>query len=460
MGMHIRLILVVLSAGLGIAVFPPVGWAWLAVVAWVPLLLALQGVKASHGLYLGLLHGAIFYGATMSWLVNVFQGSETFVIPLVLILALFTGFFARGYALASIHYKKVKKEWLVAWFAAVWWVAVEYFRCEIFTLKFPWMSPGVGLGPMWISPVLGVYGISFVLILGSAMLCHAGKNRVIGGVILALMLVSVLMPRATPSVDDPIKVMALQSELMDGETYAEMTEAVSEEVDLIVWPEYGIPIDIRAHQREWLDLILLAKRKEAVMVVGTQTVMDDDQWHNTALTFNGDGELGTHYKNHTVHFFDDGTAGTEQKAINTELGKVGTPICFDCDYEDVVRGMVVDGAEFLAVPSMDAEHWSVREHWQHAELFRHRAAENGRWMVVSSTSGLTQMIDPYGNRTAELPLVIDGTLLGEIGRLSELTFYTRVGWMFPWLMMGVGGCWVLGLFFQFVFLHRSCQSPK
>jgi len=180
MNLFQRLSLVVLSAGLGVAVFPPVGWWWLAVLAWVPLLFALQGTKASHALYLGILHGALFFGITMSWLINVFVGNETMMVPLVMTLALFTGLFARGYSLAHARYRGSRRVWLTAVFAAVWWVAIEFFRCEIFTLKFPWMTPGVGLGPMWVSPILGVYGISFVIVLGSALLCHAGRSRIVG----------------------------------------------------------------------------------------------------------------------------------------------------------------------------------------------------------------------------------------------------------------------------------------
>ncbi|NWK56139.1 hypothetical protein HW115_11000 [Verrucomicrobiaceae bacterium N1E253] len=455
MGMFLRVLLVLLSAGLGIVVFPSVGWFGLAVVAWVPLILALQGVKTSHGFYLGLLHGALFYGVTLSWLVNIFKEMPYFVVPLVLILALFTGFFARGYALAHAHYGGGKSEWVVAFFAAVWWGAVEFFRCEIFVLKFPWMSPGVGLRPMWLSPWLGVYGIGFVLILGSALVCCRGRSpRLVGAVVLGVMLLSALFPKKTPAIDDPIKVMAVQSELTDGYQYVEMTQRAEQNVDLIVWPEYGIPTDIRKNQKQWLDLILLAKEKEAVMVVGTETVVADG-WFNTALTLDADGELGDHYKNHTVHFFDDGTAGTEAKAINTPLGKVGTPICFDCDYEDVVRRMVADGAEFLAIPSMDAEHWTAREHHQHAELFRHRAAENARWMVVCATSGTTQILDPYGNRVVDIPLMKDGILYGEIGRRNERTFYTRFGWVFPWFLMGTGSIWVVALFVRVLLEARK-----
>ena len=75
--------------------------------------------------------------------------------------------------------------------------------------------------------------------------------------------------------------------------------------------------------------------------------------------------------------------------------------------------MVADGAEFLVAPTMDAIHWGEKQHLQHAELFRHRAAENRRWMMVAATSGLTQVIDPNGLRVDSLPLMEEGGLGGE-----------------------------------------------
>jgi apolipoprotein N-acyltransferase len=103
--------------------------------------------------------------------------------------------------------------------------------------------------------------------------------------------------------------------------------------------------------------------------------------------------------------------------------------------------MTAAGAEMFAVPSMDAIHWSERQHVQHAELFRHRALENGRWMAVCATSGVTQIIDPHGNRRATIPLMKDGVLVSEIFPRREMTFYTRLGWRFP---QGVAGAWLVG----------------
>jgi predicted amidohydrolase len=124
-------------------------------------------------------------------------------------------------------------------------------------------------------------------------------------------------------------------------------------------------------------------------------------------------------------------------------GKVGTPICFDCDYEGVVRKMTAAGAECFLVPLMDAESWTARQHDQHAELFRIRACENGRWMFTCGTSGVSQLIDANGHVHNRLAAMEQGVLSGRLVREVGLTIYTRFGWLFPWGVLGVAAaCWV------------------
>lgn len=462
--MHIviRLLLVAISAGLGVLVFPPIGWSFMAVVAWIPLLMALHGVKPSHASYLGILHGAIFYGVTMSWLRDIFKEAPHTYFPLILIMALFTGFFGRGYAVACRRYGK---GWMTALFASVWWIATEFYRAELFYLKFPWMTPGVGLGPTLVSPILGVYGASFLIVLGVALLCQKKSHRVMGAVLLLLMLVSMWIQKGREMPQNTgINVVAVQSEVADIDNYIKLTRTVTSTekdiTDIILWPEYAIPLDVRRNKRQWKQLTDLAEEADALIVVGTQTSRDDGGWHNTALTLDKNGAIGEHYKNHTVHFFNDGVGGTEAKAVVTPRWKIGTPICFDCDYQDVIRRMSADGAEFLTIPSMDAIHWGEKQHYQHAELFRHRAAENGRWIIVAATSGMTQVIDPHGNRIDSIPIIEEGVLKFEIGKSDRKTIYTRVGWLFPWIMMSVGVVWVLWLFVMGIKEKRQSRDTR
>ena len=136
-----------------------------------------------------------------------------------------------------------------------------------------------------------------------------------------------------------------------------------------------------------------------------------------------------------VHFFDDGVPGKSFQPIPTRLGAMGVAICFDCDYTEVMRKMTLQGAEFFAVPSFDAVGWSERQHFQHAALFRIRAAENGRWIVCAASSGVSQIIDPHGNVQKSLSPIKDGVIKGMIERRKSFTFYTKWGWMIIWILI-------------------------
>lgn len=460
MNFGVRLLFVILSAGLGILVFPPVGWAAFAVVAWLPLLFALRECKTSHAFYLGLLHGILFFAVTMAWLVNVFKQTPHLVIPLVLIMALFTAFFARGYVVAQQRYGP---GWITALFASCWWLAMEFYRSEIFYLKFPWMTPGVGLGPTCISPLLGVYGVSFLLVLAAALVCQRTRHCITGAVLLLFLSGSMIVQKNKPLPEHTgVNVLAVQSEVADIDNYIKLTRSGLAVVkpDIILWPEYALPFDVRRNVRQSQQLLDLAQETDSILVVGTQTSMEENGWRNTALSISKNGYIGEHYKNHTVHFFDDGTAGTEAKAVDTGEWKIGTPICFDCDYQDVIRRMTADGAQFFTIPSMDAIHWGEQEHYQHAELFRHRAAENGRWIVVAATSGVTQIIDSNGNRVKSIPIIEEGILAAEIGHNDRLTVYTRIGWVFPWVVMVIGAFWMIVIFIQELLERRQARDTR
>jgi apolipoprotein N-acyltransferase len=97
--------------------------------------------------------------------------------------------------------------------------------------------------------------------------------------------------------------------------------------------------------------------------------------------------------------------------------------------------MTAAGAEMFVVPIMDAEKWTAREHAQHAELFRIRACENGRWMFVCGSSGVSQIIDSRGRVRASLPSMFQGTLAGAMRRETAPTFYTRFDWVTPWCLL-------------------------
>ena len=423
--MPLKILLTLLSAVLVVLVFPPIGWWLLLPVAWIPLFIALKDTSLRASFRLGVLHGFASYGATLWWLLEIFK---TFAPALWLMLALFTGIFGMAFHLA----KRFQTKWFPVIIATVW-TGIEYYRCELFYLSFPWITPGTGLPPNFLTPMIGVYGVTFVIIiLATTLLNLASGKRLLDQISLTCAYLILLIPLfgnfVWPSSEHLIEVALIQNEEGLFDTHYEMSQPHSGKVDAIVWPEYAIPFDPNTHpQAKPLPKLLIDKTE--VLVLGGKKDHGEN-FYNIAFTQGQDGPLGEHVKNHTVHMFADGIRGTTAEPIDTPLGRIGTPICFDCDYQDVMRKMTANGAEFFLIPIMDAESWTERQHLQHAQLFRHRAAENGRWLAIAATSGQTQIIDSSGNVTASLPLITPGVLTGTIHPHTHLTLFQRGGWLF------------------------------
>lgn len=440
MNTPLRYLLAVLSGGIAVFAFPPFSWMPLVFVVWPVLFLAFKGAGFKHGFWLGLVHGLVLYALTLSWLFGIF-GTVTF--SLWLILALFIGL-AGG--LIGWSSKRYPVAWWLPLYAAAVWSGIEYFRCEWFWLRFPWMTPGLALGPTWLSPVVGVYGASFVVVLAAAF-AILGKTRWRFSGFAGLLLVASPLPGPVYESGKEVPVLAVQSEANDYTSYLQATKASNFSDGIILWPEYAISYEVKPPMREWQEITGLATARNSVFVFGSIKALEGQKHYNVARTMDGSGELGWHAKNRPVHLMDDGVPGKVAVPVKSKFGELGTPICFDCDYTEVVRRMVESGAEAFVVPSMDVRTWGARQHLQHAELFRHRAAENGRWIAVASTSGMTQFIDPRGKRVSSLPLMEPGVLRGNIYLRSDRTFFNRTGWLFPWVVL-IGGCVAtLGLLF-------------
>ena len=400
----------------------------------------------------------VAYGISLHWLVRIFPAAA---VPLWAIVSLFVAAFC---LLLNIFRRRIRSPVLLALFASTLWTAIEFYRSELFFLRFPWITPGSSLGPTWLSPIVGVYGASFIVFLVSAALLRWRTFPIALAAALAVSLLRAFPPGpVVPATNACINVAAVQSEECFLRSYLSLTaKGTSGRSQLVVWPEYSVPYDIRQRPDDLALVKDLCVRRGITLVFGTKTTEGPGKsaWRNTALTVDARGVIGEYYKARPVHFFDDGLPGVSYDPIQTRLGAMGTPICFDCDYTEVLRRMTLRGADFFAVPSFDAKEWSSDQHVQHAVLFRLRAAENRRWLVCAASSGVSQIIDPHGNVGPSLGPMRQGAISGVIARGKGLTFFTTVGWLFPWVAIVVSIVWVASMSIKIVRERRDQRSRK
>ena len=170
----------------------------------------------------------------------------------------------------------------------------------------------------------------------------------------------------------------------------------------------------------WRFLSELAAECDVCLSAGSVPEIDDGHIYNTAYVFDRDGrQLARHRKMHLFdidvkggqHFreSDTLTAGREVTVFDTDFGRVGLCICFDCRFPELIRLMVLEGARLILVPAAfntttGPAHWEV--------MFRSRAVDNQCFMVGTSVArdetasyhawGHSLTVSPWGTILSEM----------------------------------------------------------
>jgi apolipoprotein N-acyltransferase len=123
---------------------------------------------------------------------------------------------------------------------------------------------------------------------------------------------------------------------------------------------------------------------------------------------------------------DFARGGPEQAALSAAGIPLGVAIC----YEDIFGEELIESlprARLLVNVSNDA--WFGRSFAaeQHLQFSQMRALETGRWMVRSTNTGVTAVIDPLGRVASRLPQFTQATLVQRVEPRTGMTPYARFG---------------------------------
>ncbi|MEW6607655.1 MAG: nitrilase-related carbon-nitrogen hydrolase [bacterium] len=438
----IKIFLIIVSGIFLILAFPPFNKGIFAWIALVPFFFAIKNVSGRIAFYLGFLVGMVWFGGTLHWLYGVFGVAS---ISLIAILSFFIGLFGAGHSFFIRRYNPI----LTIGITSILWIAIEFFRSECWTLKFSWMTLGYSqtqhLLLLQLVSILGVYGISFLIVIVNVVIYFTIENwRLKGkiitlwgimgiGIFLILLYGKAVIPE---NIEGEYTVVGIQDESSCLDKYLKKTKTISnEKPNLVVWPEYALLENVLS-EPEILDILLsLASEVNSYLILGcTDTARNPSEFYNTAIIISPKHKVvGKYYKMNPIQLFSDGLHGKTYSVFPTPLGKIGIEICYDMDYTYVSRNLVKHDAEILVIPTYDAKRWGRIQHLQHSAMTVFRAIENRRFVVRVASSGISQIIDPYGNVLNSLGVMEEGVVIGKVSPQRYLSFYTKFGWLFPFL---------------------------
>ncbi len=454
---------VALSAAVMQLAYQPFG---LGVIAWfglVPFMLAISASRnGREAAKLGLVWGLWFFGLHISWLIT-FVGRYADhmwmgLIPwgfCIFIEALFIGLFAAVVKLAS------SQKWYSAILAGALWASFELLR-SAGSMGFLWGQLAVtqsrSLVPLQSVSLLGSWGLSALIIAVNCTIAkmYATKSYKSATPVFVILVAAMVYGVYTlhhQYTDGPtIRVTVIQPNIEvthtpEFQTIPKILDKAREGVQIA----RNMDSDLLVYPESYLPDMFPGMLDEGFTDISTHglTIVAGGGWMNGEKSYNAvsayDKGVMTHYaKQHLVPWgeyipfrkqmpwvsnfganFGDRTAGTSSDVLTQY--RIGAPICFESIIPWVSLQMVQKQAKLLCVVTNDAWFGGSPAARQHFEFSILRAAEHHRWLVRSSLTGISGLINPTGRIIRVTPKYQGCSFNDRVTLLSTRTLYSRLG---------------------------------
>lgn len=470
-----------LLAGLALPLaFAPTEWIILAPLAIVILYGAIHARSPRDAALIGWLFGVGYFGIGVHWVyhsLHIFGGAaELFAglitVVFVVVMTLFP--LAVCYAFARLS---TPRAWLGnVWLFAALWVLAELLRNSIMG-GFPWLLLGYAqtsslLGEL--APVVGVYGISFLVIVASLSAVEALLLRRRGPRWLAALSVMAIVLGAwyagrtefSQPKSNTLGVRLAQANIAQEmkfsrerlkrslDEYLALTETdLGPDIDLVVWPETAIPTDF-SNVEDYIAPTIARLDARGIDVLAGGFDRDGDDSYNSVRQLGGQRQM--YRKRHIVPFGEylplrgfleifsafihvpgsDLSRGDGPHVPMFVAGEgIGVSICYEDVFGEEMRPLL-PASTLLVNVSNDAWFGNSAAPHQHEQKARMRAREMGRPMIRVTNTGVSSAIRYDGSVIDRIPHGVMGVLDVQIQPRVGTTPYVTVG-NWPALLLSV-----------------------
>ena len=452
----------VVAGALPALAFPAPSLWWLAWVGVVPLLLVVRaaptswqgGVRAWCGL-------AGFVLATQYWLIP--SAGPVLIGMAALLGALWLPW---GWAAHRLLSKPLTTGRTVAAVVVLpsAWVIADAARSWHY-LGGPWAQLGAS---QWNQPATlasaslgGVWLTSFLIVAANTaiagLLLHRGLGVRVTALAIALACASVgpawflLGPRG--SAGPTVRVALVQpGNIADSEAREKASEAVTatlrgQRIDLVVWGESSVGVDLETHPDVAARLADLSRRLDAYLLVNVDAPAPAGGIYKSSVLVGPNGSLVSYRKTRLVPFgeyvpfrsilgpitrhtraaAEDRRRGSGPVVLHAGSLAIGPLISYEAIFSDLPRRLTQLGAELLVYQSSTS---TFQGSWAQPQLAVQPAAhavEVGRAAVHAGLSGDCSAFDAHGRMLAWCQSTYRGATVVEVPLTSGTTVYQRLG---------------------------------
>ncbi|MDA0713244.1 MAG: apolipoprotein N-acyltransferase [bacterium] len=471
----------------------------LVFLAYIPVFLVVNNKSVKQTFWLGFFAALIQYVIILYWFIvamTVFGGISFWFSALVLLTACSILACYIGVAFAVAQLVSRYFSWSIYYVLPVAICAVEYIRNFIFLGGFPWGASAYALAdiPLILQSVslVGVYGLVFYIILVNAALAalcfsvNKPRHKSLRSFIIVTSFVTVVflvygnirLNNYEPDKLNSINVALLQGNIEQGiknktYLYAEeilqkfqklQKQALQKPVDLVIWPEASFPYRVNSSnifmphlKGEMPAAIVGGVFYEEFRMPGSAKL--NTVHYNTALIVAPDLKIeGRFDKNHLVPFGEYvpwpfmqiankvvpglgvfGRGGNfnpiKLPLLNHEPVLAGVTICYEGVFPEMSREFVINGAQILVNITNDAWYGVSSAPYQHLNMYKLRAVENGRSYIRATNTGVSGIVNSRGRVTHQTQLYEDAVVNATVFLDNDHTIYSFIGDMVGYLSL-------------------------
>ncbi len=341
------------------------------------------------------------------------------------------------------------------------WILMVNIGCKILLKKLVGnRNAAFAFGFLWMIMIAAPLAISYIL-LSQKKEAFLSKVNVL-----------IVQPNVDPyakfevatSINEVQKLVSLSESNMDSTT------------QLIVWPETALSLATFQDQITKVDyyqpvFAFLQRHPKVTILSGIETYrnygtyqatatcrqMQDGSFmdaYNSAIYIHANNPLQLYNKSKLVPGVESmptflnfmgpifekfgGTTGGYGKSDSSKVFSLsGYPyvpapvICYESIYGEYVSTYVKRGANIITIITNDGWWGNTPGHKQHLQYARLRAIETRRWVARSANTGISAVIDDYGELKATQPWDKAAVIKYAIPTTNKLTFYVQYGdWLY------------------------------
>jgi apolipoprotein N-acyltransferase len=234
--------------------------------------------------------------------------------------------------------------------------------------------------------------------------------------------------------------------------FTESRGLAREGAEFIIWPEHTVYIYPLQNQRDYNRFTRFVEAN-VPLLAGFTDFKTNREIYNSAVLFGREGvekydkvhltPFGEYVLFREILFFvkritdeiADFTPGAAVNNLTINGHAISTPICYEIIFPGLVREFVSRGGELIVTISNDAWFGNTSAPYQHLSMAAFRCIENRRYLLRSTTNGISAVVNPGGEILYQSPYNKADRFIGSFKYIKQKTLFTCCGYLFPYFCL-------------------------